>query len=523
MGLALTHLSDVEHKSLSAQRQPAPTNDVRTSTELSEEAEASPRGWSITDAATHLIRGNLGPGCLALPYAFSRAGWVMGGMTLLVTIAQGMFAMRLLASCRQTLIDRGNLVDKSTECLDGGAEVSTVCENKTGLDDMAECVLGMWGRWTVQVFLFIVQAGVCCVYVSLVAENTMQFLSFDGPVGRYERMLAVLVVSPAFVALSFFRSDDQLNVLSKVGNLVMAVAVFASTARASQALHSRGSSVWISAVTPIKGASDVVMLAATTFYSFEGMGLVLPIQTRMAVPSLFRHSLLVASVILFASYVAIGVSCGVAYRGVLQTGSITAFLAEEAMGGPVETILGVVNAAVTAAVLSTFPLQLLPAADVFSKWLQPSAPVAASPVPPVVVIGRSRVATSDTDAAVSTDVIGSKEHDLGEEGEEMNGSVASQRCCCLPQWVAERLFLVTVFVVVTLLVQDVALLVSLFGAVGQTALAALPSCCHLAMMRAGISELSWWLVGLDVLVVSFCFLVMVIGTMLAMSDIVSGR
>ena len=54
---------------------------------------------SVRQAASHMVRGNLGPGMLALPYAFGQAGWGAGTVVMVLTIAQGMYSMRVLTAC----------------------------------------------------------------------------------------------------------------------------------------------------------------------------------------------------------------------------------------------------------------------------------------------------------------------------------------------------------------------------------------------------------------------------------------
>lgn len=73
----------------------------------------------------------------------------------------------------------------------------------------------------------------------------------------------------------------------------------------------------------------------------------------------------------------------------------------------------------------------------------------------------------------------------------------------------------------TLAVPSVGLLVSLFGSVGQTGLAAAPPLCRLALIWQGGTELvAGPRVALDVLIVCFCMAVMGVGSVLAVQDIV---
>ena len=58
-------------------------------------------------ATVHLIRGNLGPGALALPAAFARAGWVASFLCMVAVFVQGVWAMLLISRLRRALGPRG--------------------------------------------------------------------------------------------------------------------------------------------------------------------------------------------------------------------------------------------------------------------------------------------------------------------------------------------------------------------------------------------------------------------------------
>lgn len=71
--------------------------------------------------------------------------------------------------------------------------------------------------------------------------------------------------------------------------------------------------------------------------------------------------------------------------------------------------------------------------------------------------------------------------------------------------------MVLVCAVVVNVVSDLATLISLFGAFGQTGLAAMPCLMHLNLQRHGIAPNNMMQTVLDVVIISFCFLVMLTG------------
>ena len=58
----------------------------------------------VRDAVTMMVRGNLGPGMLALPYAFAQAGWLAGAVVMVLTMLQGMYSMQVLVTCERQLV-----------------------------------------------------------------------------------------------------------------------------------------------------------------------------------------------------------------------------------------------------------------------------------------------------------------------------------------------------------------------------------------------------------------------------------
>ena len=65
---------------------------------------------SIFDAIQHLIKGNLGPGCLNIPNAFALCGWILGSFLFLLVAIQGIYSMILLVYCKRWI--RNDIIKK---------------------------------------------------------------------------------------------------------------------------------------------------------------------------------------------------------------------------------------------------------------------------------------------------------------------------------------------------------------------------------------------------------------------------
>jgi len=493
------------------------------------------RGISRIDAATHTVRGNLGPGCLALPYAFAQCrGWVDGIVTLVLTVAQGVYCMQVLASCERLLWQErceqfAASMGTPGSNLDSRASIAP--PQRLSLGETVKSCLGGWARCVVETSVFIVQAGVCCVYISLVAENITALSRW--PLARSGTILAI---APLFFSLG------QINVvssaaLSHFGNAVMALVVVSTTACAFAVIvhdeterqrdsgaGGRGSSGYGDGDSI--GSIDsqawlaVINLAATTFYAFEGIGLVLPVANAMANPMEFASAMQFASAILALCYSSVGASCGEAFRSrSLGSGSITAFLAKRARDLPplvqMAPELQTLNMLVTVAVISTFALQILPSAQVLHTWCVGDGGDAGG------YCANGETGAMSVNAVLGEDdklLLSRSETDSPASAGPLEGGIApsmsrSQR--------AQRLALVAACVAITVAVPSVGLLVSLFGSVGVTVLAAAAPACRLALMRRGMGDRHIARVFADVCVMAFCAVVMVLGTTSALSDIVA--
>jgi len=152
------------------------------------------------------------------------------------------------------------------------------------------------------------------------------------------------------------------------------------------------------------------------------------------------------------------------------------------------------NLLVALVVYLTFPLQLLPAAEVLSsRWCG------------------SRTAPTERAAEEETQPLTQATSESEAEARPADPRSGSAR---------QRLCLVLGCNAVTLVVPQVGLLVALFGSVGWTVLAVAPALCRLALLRRAGGMRCSARVALDLSVVGFCACVMVVGTALAAQDIV---
>lgn len=201
------------------------------------------------EAFAHIVKGNFGPGCLALPAAFARVGPFVGLVLLAIITIQGTYSMSLLVWCKRRL---------------NSPRVVT-------FTDVGRATFGAAGARFIDALIVAQQLGVCCVFIALVATN----LRAARPSMPFA--LCVLPVYVLALLFSMIPSIHALTPLSMVANTLMflacATAVGAALHEITNGQHASGSALWPDS------AGDVALCLGALFYAYEGIALVLPVET----------------------------------------------------------------------------------------------------------------------------------------------------------------------------------------------------------------------------------------------------
>jgi proton-coupled amino acid transporter len=219
-------------------------------------------------AVLSLVRASIGPGALALPYAFSKSG-IAVGLALLVTLATTiLYNMFTLVALKRQL---------------PGAQT---------YGDVGHAVLGRRGRALVEVSLMGMELGICTVYFSYISTNLGAVVEgFDNTNGRRTLTLALL---PVLGLLGQITSMKAVALLSSCANVAMAAALIIVWYYLclSVAQHGIQRGAWGTHNGWQEEESDKVDLQwlltlATIIYSFEGCGAVIPLENASKEPKKF--------------------------------------------------------------------------------------------------------------------------------------------------------------------------------------------------------------------------------------------
>ena len=305
-------------------------------------AAAAPQGATELQSYINVLKANVGPGCLSLPYAFSQAGTVLGPVGFSVLAAMALYNMHLLLDCQDRLKRQG------------------VAAKTYG--DVAQHTLGDSGRALVDLFVVITQVGICSIYLVFFADS-FPVEAVNGGV-RLEHWQLVLAATPLPLALAYISEVKHLTPYSLAANVALAVSLLFVLLLVANQLQAVGSAEGL----PLAVAGTLPLFVGNVVFSLEGIGLVMPIanaaRDRQRFPRVLTHGMLTS----FAIFVSVGWLSYLAF-GTISDGSITAELENRGLAG-----MELVNVLLCVAILLTYPLQLRPAAEVLSQTVNGTPP-----------------------------------------------------------------------------------------------------------------------------------------------------
>ena len=546
------------------------SGDPSSSTESATPTNHSRQAKQISqfDAIQHLIKGNLGPGCLNIPHAFAMSGWVLGLFLFFVVAVQGIYSMVLLVYCKQWIRnaqqERRQLTSESD---DNNATANSTSEEIITFMDIAYATHGRPGAICVQILLFVLQAGVCCVFLSLIATN------LHAQIPSWDSDLCVCIVTVMLLVVVLVRDLKELKWLSLGANCLMVTAVATASLSAMWVLLSDANvdndgddndqqvaKKWTTNPAAIAG------FISSMFYSFEGIGLVMPVENsfvgykkndtnqntnevsseeqeqeehRIAERTkIFVNPVLIGAMSTVASlFLLIGATCGPAFPDIVD-GSVTAYLTTKY---PNSLWYQIVNVGVMIAVFLTFPLQLTPAMEVLGDWFGPGCdPVCCSGSMMssgqyccfgggglVRRRGANHAIVAQSDETDDHGEVFQDEGDVpGVTVPNRDGVVStvppplpSNSCFGEREWIFRRYLVVFGCAIVVLTVNDLGLLMSLFGALGNTGLAAIPCFIHWRLMQQGIAPLNFLLLAVDTATIALSLGLAIIGVAFSVKEI----
>lgn len=257
----------------------------------------------------HLMKGSLGTGILAMPKAFSNAGYVVGSVG---TVVIGV----LCTYCIHILIDSCYVLCKRRKVPSLSYTAAAEAALLEGPDWCKACA--PYAAHVVNAFLLVYQIGTCCVYVVFVSENIYYVLTkyFHIEITVFQVMLCVLL---PLVLINWVRDLKYLAPFSAIANAVTIVGfgiILYYIFRETPTLAGK---------VPAGKLANFPLFFGTVLFALEAIGVILPLENEMKTPRDFvgKFGVLNCSMIsIIILYVGMGLF-GYLQYGDLSEGSIT--------------------------------------------------------------------------------------------------------------------------------------------------------------------------------------------------------
>eukprot|EP01059_Diplonema_ambulator_P004534 TRINITY_DN14249_c0_g1_i1.p1 TRINITY_DN14249_c0_g1~~TRINITY_DN14249_c0_g1_i1.p1 ORF type:complete len:468 (+),score=89.49 TRINITY_DN14249_c0_g1_i1:35-1405(+) len=286
--------------------------------------------YSLTKAAFHIFKGNVGAAIFSLASAYVKSGFIMGTVILVCLAVICVHCMLLLVKCKQTLND----------------------PNVQSYGQVVCSAFGRRGKHLVDVFVCITQLGFCCVYFQFAAGMLHKVLP---SVGVTEWIVVMVPIATLLTFLPNMKKLVPAAIFATLATLLSLVILYGFSFEqiASKAVDR--------SVVPIASIWTMPVCVGNTISAFEGIGLVLPIENSVRDKSRFPSLLIISFVIISFLYVTFGLVGYLAYASTL-TNSITDVV-------PSGWLSGVVRLGMAVAILLTYPLQFFPAVQIIEGWM----------------------------------------------------------------------------------------------------------------------------------------------------------
>ncbi|CZR59375.1 related to amino acid transporter [Phialocephala subalpina] len=290
-----------------------------------------PGDATLTRTFFLLIKSFVGTGVLFLPKAFKNGGLLFSLITLVVISLVSCLAFHLLLQCRTR----------------SGA---------SGYGDIAHAIGGKRMRSIVLTSIALSQLGFVCAGIIFAAENVYSFLEAVTSPISIKLLIAIQVL--VLVPLAFIRN------ISKLGGAALLADVFILLGL-GYIYYFDISSIAKSGVNDtvqLFNPRDFTLTIGSAIFTFEGIGLILPIQSSMKEPQKFERLLYIVMFIITIVFASIGALSYMTF-GENTTVEIISNLPQDSK------LVNAVQFLYSLAVLAGDPVQLFPAMRIVENSL----------------------------------------------------------------------------------------------------------------------------------------------------------
>ncbi|KAF9926837.1 neutral amino acid transporter [Linnemannia zychae] len=295
--------------------------------------DVKPRGnVSAFRAGLLLLKAFVGTGVLFLPNAFKNGGLLFSCICLAVVAIICCVAFLLLVKVRLIV--------------------------RESFQDMGLILYGKWMRLAVLWAVALSQMGFVCAYLIFISQNlsavvqTFTKCKFTGIQEKYYILIPLVVLIP----MVLIRRMSILSLPSMLANLFITFGIVCIWYFSIDSLVHHGMGPEIK----IFNNNNFALFLGTAVFSYEGIGLIIPITESMAEPEKFPRVLAITLVIVTAIFASIGALCYAAFGNDVQTIVLMNLPVTNGMSVAVQLLY-------TLAIILSIPLMLYPASMIIQR------------------------------------------------------------------------------------------------------------------------------------------------------------
>lgn len=287
---------------------------------------------SPTGAALVLLKSFVGTGVLFLPRAYLNGGMVLSNLVLLGVAALSYYCFVLLVTSRLKV------------------------EGSFG--DIGGILYGKWLRFLILSSIVISQIGFVAAYIVFVSENLQAFiLAVSDCQTHISVKWLILMQMVIFLPFSLFRDINKLSFTAFIADVFIVLGL--------------GYLFYYDILTLDKfGLADIILFnkndwtlfIGTAIFTFEGIGLIIPIQESMADPKKFPKVMFVVMIIITSLFIVMGAVSYAAYGSKTETVVLLNLPQDSKLVNAVQFLYSM-------AIMLSIPLQLFPAIKILENGM----------------------------------------------------------------------------------------------------------------------------------------------------------
>ncbi|KAL8940800.1 MAG: hypothetical protein Q9216_002626 [Gyalolechia sp. 2 TL-2023] len=285
-----------------------------------------PGNASITKSFFTLLKAFIGTGIMFLPKAFNNGGILFSSITLITVSLLSCLSFHMLLLCRKRY---------------GG-----------GYGEIGSAIGGTKLRSLILSSITLSQIGFVCSGIIFIAENLRSFLNAVSPgptvaIGTKALIAMQLVV---LIPLSLIRDISRLGPAALLADVFIFIGLFYIWYYDISTLVTSGMHPTVQLFNP----QSFTLTIGSAIFTFEGIGLILPIQSSMAEPSKFPRLLYIVMIIITTIFTSVGALCYATFGSQTRVEIISNYPQTSKLVNAVQFLYSI-------AVLVGTPVQLFPA------------------------------------------------------------------------------------------------------------------------------------------------------------------